>query len=269
MLRNGIKPKKSKKSANRGGRHDGVCRIVLLRVFSKTLGAAAAVMLLPCFLCIEYSAAEIFAVIIPLSFVKSSPAAARCIAAVFAAVGLFFAVAGFSAKFASECESMYVPGASLAAPKNMLTLKNGIRYLAFRVIFAVRRACDSVRFFSPAAVAAVLFAAGLYYGMDTYAAIAAVCAFFAVFAVGTVFFACSGEGRRRGTAVLYASRLASPLTAARAAAAQRGDAARAVKRELRLLPFRLLSLLPAVRLFADAKMRKKRGADAIKSLYKE
>ena len=269
MLRNEIKPKKRKKSANRGERHDGICRIVLLRVFSKTLGAAAAAMLLPCLLCIEYSAEDVFSGIIPLSFVKSSPASARCAAVGFAVIGLFFFVAGCSAKFASECESMYVPAASLAAPKNMLTLKNGIRYCAFRVIFAAHRACDTVRFFAPAAVAAVLFAAGLYYGMDTYAAIAAGGAFLAVFAVGTVFFACSGTGMRRGTAVLYASRLASPLTAARAAAAQRGDAARAVKRELRLLPFRLLLLLPAVRLFADAKMRKERGADAIKSLYKQ
>lgn len=246
---------RKRRGANRGT----ILRIALTGIFAKSLYAAAAVMFLPCVMCIEFSPTEIFGSLMSFAGIKTSAAASRCIFAFFAAVGLFFTVCGCSARFAAECESMYVPGENLAPPENMLTLKNGVRYGVFRIIFALRRACDAVCFFMPTVVAAVLFAAGLFYGMNRFFAVAAIIAFVLIAAAGTVLFLCCGAGKRRGAAVLYASGLASPLTAVRAAAVRRGDVFRALKTELRIVPLYLPAAVPIIRLFVNAKIRKMRG----------
>ncbi len=255
--------KAAAKKKRNGAKRGGILRIALTRIFAKSLYAAAAVMFLPCVMCIEFSPTEIFGSLTELAGIKTGAAASRCISAFFAAVGLFLTVCGYSARFAAECESMYVPGENLAPPENMLTLKNGVRYGVFRIIFVLRRVCDAVRFFTPTAVAAVLFAAGLFYGMDRLFAAAAIIAFVLIAVIGTVLFLCGGAGKRRGAAVLYVSGLASPLTAVRAAAVRRGDVFRALKTELRIAPLYLPAAVPIIKLFAAAKIRKMRGVRII------
>lgn len=240
---------------------------MLLRRLARLIHLGAAVMFLPCCLRVEYSAEEILGELFLPSFFMKHPDAAGAALAFFVLVGLFLTVCGFSALFTAECESMYTAGAELSPPKNMMTLRNGIRYGAFCAVRTARRMCDAACFFAPTAGAAVLFAAVLFYGVERAAAVLAAVSFALIFALGVGFFVCGGAGRERGTAVLYVSRPATPLTAARASRVRRGDVLRAAKREVRFAFLRLLPVVPAVRLFADAVIRRKRGTDAIAALF--
>lgn len=266
-MKNGKKHEKQKKETGKSGQRDIICRIVLLRLLARLLHSGAAVMLLPCCLCAEYSAEEILGGLLLPSFFVKHPDAARAVLVFFVCVGAFLSVCGFSALFAAECESMYTAGAELSPPKNMMTLRNGIRYGAFCAVRTVSRMRDAACFFAPTAAAAVLFAAVLFYGVERAAAVLAAVSFALIFALGVGFFACGGAGRERGTAVLYISLPATPLTAARASRVRRGDIPRALKREVRFAFLRLLPVVPAARLFADAVMRRKRGTDAIAALF--
>lgn len=243
-----------------------ICRFLLLRLLSYLLFLSACAVLLPCLPCAVFPSGEVISVLPLLSFASENETAARLVCAVLAAVGGFLLMSFFAVRFALMCECMYAPGRGLSLPKNMMTLKNGVRYFAFCVLRAVSGIKRGLLFFLPSVIASVLLLSGLNTGLGKTAAIVAAASCAGTVLLGVVFFACDRSGRMKGVCTLYLSPLASPVTAARAAESDGKGVAANIGRELSLLPFHLLSLVPLVHVFAEIHIKRIRGRAAVDML---
>lgn len=265
---------KKRKTDRKHKKNNGeIRRNIFLRLFSDVLFLAAAVAVLPCLLCTQYTPEELF---IGRGFdfsadlhvsADTGKTVAYILLFLLLADAVFLTVCAFSARFAASCEAMYTPDTGLALPKNMMTLRNGLRYASFCLLFAARRTLDAIRCFAPTSAVLVLVAVGIRYGVDKNGMITLACSATLTVLTGCIFFACSGASAERGIAVLYASRLASPVTAVGRISPQKGDIVSVLRRETRLLPFHLLSLVMPFRFYARARIRRVRGIDSLRQLY--
>lgn len=258
--------RKEMKKEHRKQKRGRTLRFLGLRVFADALFCASFALTLPCVLCFFYPPAKIFSELPLIGLVIFSDSAGAAAAAAFILLSLIFVTAGFSARFTALCIYMYTPAKRLAPPENMLTVKNGIRYGAFCLLFGLKRLSDAVRFFFPSAAAVLLLAAGVWYGLTKTEVIAAFSASACLFLLGIAYFSFSGNGRLRGVCALYLSPLTSPVTAAEAATKETLTGKEIFRREIRLLPWFLLQIIPGLNLLARFQVRKRRLGSAVAEL---